>query len=286
MKILVTGANGQLGSELKVLSLIFEKFNWIFTDVNELDLIDLKNLNNNLSKINPDIIINCAAYTNVDKAESEKELVNILNFKAVDLLSKWTSNNKSKIIHISTDYVFDGSSSTPRKEDAFTNPLNIYGKSKLNGEKVCQKNDINCIIIRTSWVYSSFGKNFVKTISSLMSQKNSLKIIDDQVGSPTYARDLAEVIINIINYKDWIPGLYHYSNDGEVSWFDFAKSIKKYYGFNTVLNPILTQEYPTSAKRPHYSLLDKSKIKSTFNINVPSYENSLEKCIKILKNEK
>ncbi len=286
MKILVTGANGQLGSELKVLSLIFKKFNWIFTDINELNLIDFKNLNNNLSRINADIIINCAAYTDVDKAESEKELVNLLNCKAVDLLSKWTSQNNSKIIHISTDYVFDGTSSTPLLEDAFTNPVNTYGKSKLDGEKLCQKNDVNSIIIRTSWVYSSFGKNFVKTMSFLMSQKNSLNVINDQIGSPTYARDLAEVIINIINYKNWIPGLYHYSNDGEVSWFDFAKSIKKYYGFSTILNPISTKEYPTPAKRPYYSLLDKSKIKTTFNINVPSYENSLEKCITILKNEK
>ncbi len=286
MKILVTGANGQLGSELKVLSLIFKKFNWIFTDINELNLMDLKNLNNNLSKINPDIIINCAAYTDVDKAESECELVNLLNHKAVDVMSKWTSRNNSKIIHISTDYVFDGNSSTPLLEDAFTNPVNTYGKSKLSGEKVCQKNDINSIIIRTSWVYSSFGKNFVKTMSFLMSQKKSLNIINDQVGSPTYARDLAEVIINIINYKYWIPGLYHYSNDGQVSWFDFAKSIKKCFGFSTILNPISTEEYPTTAKRPYYSLLDKSKIKTTFNINVPSYENSLEKCITILKNEK
>jgi dTDP-4-dehydrorhamnose reductase len=286
MKILVTGANGQLGSELKFTSSIHDKFNWIFTDIDELNLIDFKNLNNNISKINPDLIINCAAYTNVDKAESEEDLANLLNFKAVDLLSKWTSNNMSKIIHISTDYVFDGNSSIPLKEDAFTNPINIYGKSKLKGEKVCHKNDPNSIIIRTSWVYSSFGKNFVKTMSSLMSQKNSLSIINDQVGSPTYAKDLADVIINIINYKDWIPGLYHYSNDGEVSWFDFAKSIKKYYGFNTNLNPISTIEYPTPAKRPYFSLLDKSKIKTTFNINVPGYENSLEKCIKILKNEK
>jgi len=286
MKILVTGANGQLGSELRFLSKNKNHFEWFFTDFQDLDLSDIHNLEKNISFIEPEIIINCAAYTNVDKAESEVDLANLINFKAVDKISKWSSANNCKLIHISTDYVFDGSSSAPLKENAITCPLNVYGLSKLNGEKVCLKNDSKCIIIRTSWVYSSFGKNFVKTISSLMSQKNSLNIIYDQVGCPTYARDLAEVIISIINYKDWIPGLYHYSNDGEVSWFDFAKSIKKYFDFSTILIPILTEEYPTPAKRPRYSILDKSKIKTTFNINVPNYKISLEKCITILKDEK
>jgi dTDP-4-dehydrorhamnose reductase len=286
MKILVTGANGQLGSELRYLSKNKNHFEWVFTDLPDLDLSDIYNLEKNISFIEPEIIINCAAYTNVDKAESEVDLANLINFKAVDKISKWSSANNCKLIHISTDYVFDGNSSTPLKENAITCPLNVYGLSKLKGEKACLKNDPNCIIIRTSWVYSSFGKNFVKTISSLMSQNNSLNIINDQVGCPTYARDLAEVIISVINYKDWIPGLYHYSNEGEVSWFDFAKSIKKCSDFNTILNPILTEEYPTPAKRPHYSLLDKSKIKTTFNINVPNYKISLEKCITILKNDK
>jgi dTDP-4-dehydrorhamnose reductase len=286
MKILVTGANGQLGSELRFLSKNKNHFEWFFTDFQDLDLSDIHNLEKNISFIEPEIIINCAAYTNVDKAESEVDLANLINFKAVDKISKWSSANNCKLIHISTDYVFDGSSSAPLKENAITCPLNVYGLSKLNGEKACLKNDSKCIIIRTSWVYSSFGKNFVKTISSLMSQKNSLNIIYDQVGCPTYARDLAEVIISIINYKDWIPGLYHYSNDGEVSWFDFAKSIKKYFDFSTILIPILTEEYPTPAKRPRYSILDKSKIKTTFNINVPNYKISLEKCITILKDEK
>lgn len=286
MKILVTGANGQLGSEFRVLSLIYDNFNWVFTDFNELNLIDFKNLNNNLSIINPDIIINCAAYTNVDKAESDQKQANLLNFKAVDLLSKWSSSNKSKIIHISTDYVFDGKSSVPLIEDAIPSPVNIYGKSKLKGEKACQKNDPNCIIIRTSWVYSSFGNNFVKTMCSLMQKKDSLNIVNDQFGSPTYAKDLAETIIEIINFKDWIAGLYHYSNEGEISWFDFAKSIKHFFGYNTKIHGISTINYPTPAKRPKYSLLNKSKIKSTFNIYIPDYVSSLKKCIKIIKNEK
>ena len=286
IKILVTGGNGQLGSELRSLSLMFNQFQWIFTDVDELDLSDLNNLENNISKISPNIIINCAAYTNVDKAQSEKELANILNFKALDLISDWSSSNKCKLIHISTDYVFDGNSTIPLKEHAKTLPINIYGETKLKGERVCLKNDSNSIIIRTSWVYSCYGKNFVKTMCSLMRERNSLNIINDQVGSPTYAKDLAETIINIINHKDWIPGLYHYSNEGEVSWYDFAKSIKKHFGFGTIINGISTDEYPTPAKRPKYSLMDKSKIKITYNIKVPSYESSLERCIKILKNEK
>ena len=285
MKILVTGGNGQLGSEFKYLSSIYNNFEWIFPDVNEFDLTDIKNIYFNTTVIKPDIIINCAAYTNVDKAESEEELATLINFNAVDLLSKWSSSNKCKLIHISTDYVFDGNSSVPLTENAKTSPINMYGKTKLKGEKICINNDPNCIIIRTSWVYSSYGKNFVKTIFSLMNKKESLNIIDDQIGSPTYANDLAETIINIINFKDWIPGLYHYSNEGEVSWFDFAKSIKKYFGFNTNINGISSDNYPTPAKRPRYSLLDKSKIKTTFNIKVPFYENSLEKCIKILKDE-
>ena len=286
IKILVTGGNGQLGSELRSLSLIFNQFKWIFTDVNELDLSNLRNLENNILKISPNIIINCAAYTNVDKAESEPELASQINFKAVDKISKWSSANNCKLIHVSTDYVFDGSSDNPLNEDAKTNPQNVYGITKLNGEMACLKNNPNSIIIRTSWVYSSFGKNFVKTMSALMSEKNSLNIINDQIGSPTYAKDLAGTIINIINYKDWIPGLYHYSNEGEVSWYEFAKSIKKYYGFSTNIIGISTEEYPTPAKRPSYSLLDTAKIKKTFKIRIPKYEHSLEKCIKILKNEK
>ncbi len=286
MKILVTGSQGQLGSELRYMSETYEDFKWIFTDIEDFDLRELKQIELNLKRINPDIIINCAAYTNVDKAESELELAKLINCSAVDLLSKWTYKNNSKLIHISTDYVFDGNSSTPLDEDAKTSPINIYGKTKLQGEKICLINDDNCVIIRTSWVYSSFGKNFVKTMCKLMNEKKSLHIINDQIGSPTYAKDLAEAIITIINYKYWIPGLYHYSNEGEVSWFDFAKSIKKHFRYNTVLKPISTIEYPTPAKRPSYSLLDKSKIKTTFNIDIPNYKSSLEKCIKILKDEK
>jgi len=285
MKILVTGGNGQLGSELRFLSSIQNQYEWIFTDLKELDLSNLENLKSNISKILPSLIINCAAYTAVDKAESENELANILNFKAVDLISKWSSNNGKKLIHISTDYVFDGSFETPLKENAVTSPINFYGLTKLEGEKICLKNDLNSIIIRTSWVYSSFGNNFVKIMRNLMKERDSLSVVNDQVGSPTYAADLAEAILTIVNHKKWIPGLYHYSNEGEISWFDFANDIKYLSNFKTQINGISTKEYPTAAKRPKYSLLDKTKIKETYNIKVPYYKDSLKKCIKILQNE-
>ena len=197
MKILVTGANGQLGSELRFLSSFQNQHHWVFTDFQELDLSDLKNLESNISKIVPCLIINCAAYTDVDKAENENELANILNFKAVDLISKWSSNNNKKFIHISTDYVFDGNSKTPLKEDALTSPINFYGHTKLEGERICLKNDLNSIVIRTSWVYSCFGNNFVKIVRNLMKKKDAISIVNDQLGSPTYAADLAEAILKI-----------------------------------------------------------------------------------------
>ena len=285
MKILVTGANGQLGSELRFLSSFHNQHDWVFTDFQELDLSDLKNLESNISKIAPCLIINCAAYTAVDKAENENELANILNFKAVDLISKWSSNNNKKFIHISTDYVFDGNSKIPLKEDAATSPINFYGHTKLEGERICLKNDLNSIIIRTSWVYSSFGNNFVKIMRNLMKKKDVISVVNDQLGSPTYAADLAEVISTIVNHNKWIPGLYHFSNEGEVSWFDFANDIKYLSNLKTKIKGIPTKKYPTAAKRPKYSLLDKTKIKEIYKIKVPYYKDSLEKCIKILENE-
>jgi len=286
MKILITGSKGQLGSEFRKISIDYKQFNWVFVDVEELDFCNLHELESSLSELGADIIVNCAAYTNVEKAEIEKDLAMKVNCLAVEILSNWSFRNGSKIIHISTDYVFDGNSKIPLNENAKTNPVNFYGLTKLKGENICLKNNPNSIIIRTSWLYSSNGNNFVKTIINLMSKKDTLNVIDDQIGSPTYAEDLAKTILKIINYKDWIPGVYHYSNEGEISWFNFASSIKKLIGFSTEINAISSNQFSSKASRPSYSLLDKSKIKKTFNITIPRFENSLKKCIKILNNEK
>ena len=284
MKILVTGANGQLGSEVRKLSGNYP-YNFVFTNSNELNFLNLNSIKSSLNLIKPNIIINCAAYTSVDNAEKELFLSDTINHRAINLIAEWTSENNCKLIHISTDYVFDGTSKIPLTELATTKPINVYGKTKLLGEKACLKNNPNTIIIRTSWLYSSFGVNFVKTILALMKDKDSLNIINDQIGSPTYAADLANAIFVIINNDKWIPGIYNYSNEGEISWYQFANSIKELTGLKTHINSILSEEFSTTAKRPKYSLLDKTKIKKTFKIEVPPHKISLEKCIKILKNE-
>lgn len=284
MKILVTGGKGQLGCEINKLS---SKFNcdWLFSDTNNFDISDLKNIDVFLNKSNPDIIINCAAYTSVDNAEVNFEIANTINHKSVELIAKWSYNNNCKLIHISTDYVYDGASFIPVKEDAQANPVNNYGKTKLFGDLACLKNNPSSIIIRTAWLYSSFGNNFVTKIINLMKSKSELNVINDQVGSPTFAADLAEAILRIINTNIWKPGIYHYTNLGKVSWFDFANDIKHIYGFNTRICSISSQEYSIKIKRPKYSLLDNYKIKNTFDIIQINYLDSLRKCIKILQNE-
>ena len=279
MKILVTGSNGQLGSELKKLSKSSTNFNWTFTDKEELDLSDINNLYVNISKIYPHIIINCAAYTAVDKAESEPELADLINHQAISIISNWTSLNNCKLIHISTDYVFNSSSKKPIKEDDPKLPINIYGKSKLLGEKSCLLNDKNAIILRTSWVYSVYGNNFVKTMIRLMKDNDYVKVIYDQIGSPTNAEDLASTIISIINFKYWYPGVYNYSNAGEVSWHDFATIIKEIGKFDCNIYPIKSSDFKTKASRPMYSVLDKTKIKEVYKINIPHYKDSLRKCL-------
>lgn len=283
-KILVTGANGQLGSELRVLS-TGTNFEWIFTDYQELDLCDLGNLADAISRINPQIIINCAAHTAVDKAESEYELSDVLNHQSVAIIAKWSYENNCRLIHISTDYVFDGNSEIPLTEEALTAPINVYGVTKLAGEKACQLENPDSIIIRTSWVYSSFGNNFVKTMSRLMQERDSLNVVNDQIGSPTYAADLAKAIITIINHSNWQSGIYNFSNEGEISWYEFALAVKQIGGFKCEINGIPSSAYPTPAKRPAYSLLDKTKIKTTFGVIVPEYGESLRKCMELLKVE-
>lgn len=283
-KILITGAKGQLGSELNVLSSKYSQFDWVFTDWQELDLCDLENLEQNISIINPQIIINCAAHTAVDKAESEKELSDVLNHQAVAIMAKWSYENNCQLIHISTDYVFDGNSSKALTETASTNPINVYGLTKLAGEKSCLHQNPKAIIVRTSWVYSSFGNNFVKTMSRLMQEKDSLNVVNDQIGSPTYAADLAQAIMTIITHNNWKAGIYNFSNEGEISWFEFALAIQEIGGFECNIGGIASSNYPTPAQRPKFSLLDKTKIKTTFGVEVPQYKESLRKCMQLLAN--
>ncbi|MDC0382469.1 dTDP-4-dehydrorhamnose reductase [Flavobacteriaceae bacterium] len=285
MKILVIGSEGQLGSELKKISKNHDNITWFFSIAKVLDLLDLKSIYTYLSNINPTIIVNCAAYTNVDKAEAEYKSVNIINYKAVEVISRWTSDNFKKLIHVSTDYVFDGLSNIPLSENSKTKPINEYGRSKLKGEIACLKNDPNSIVIRTSWLYSSFGKNFVKTMIDLMKKNFLVKVVNDQIGSPTYANDLAKVIIKIIMNSKNKSGLFHYSNEGEISWFEFAISIRELYKLDCEIIGVSSDEFKTLAKRPKYSLLDKSKIKTTFNLEIPDYKKSLKNCIEIIKNE-
>lgn len=276
-KILVTGANGQLGSELNVLSMNYQNYQWIFADRTMITLDNLDLLNTQLESIQPNIILNGGAYTAVDKAETEKELAFTINNFAVELIAKYALENNVKLIHISTDYVFDGSSAIALNEEAPTNPINVYGESKLAGEIACLNNCPDSIIIRTSWVYSKFGNNFVKTMQRLMQERESINVVNDQIGSPTYAADLAQAMIDILESSNWVPGIYNYSNEGEISWYEFALSIKEFGGYNCNVGGIPSSSYPTPAKRPEFSLLDKKKIKTLYNFNIANYKDSLRK---------
>lgn len=278
-KILVTGANGQLGSELAVLSTAYPNYEWCFADRTKITLNDLKLLTIQLNEIKPDVIFNCGAYTAVDKAETEIEIAFIINHLAVEQIAKYSALNNVKLIHVSTDYVFDGSSSIALNEEAKTNPINVYGASKLAGEEACLKENPNSVIIRTSWVYSKFGNNFVKTMQRLMQEKDAINVVNDQIGSPTYAADLGQAMINVLETSEWMPGIYNYSNEGEISWYDFALAIKELGGYNCDVGGIPSMAYPTPAKRPEFSLLDKQKIKNVFSLKIPYYKESLRKMI-------
>lgn len=279
-KVLITGSNGQLGSEIKTIASLYPAFDFVFADRSDFSFENEEMMVDYLEKVEADYIINCAAYTAVDKAETEIELSDLINNKAVGAIARWCSKNNCKFIHISTDYVFDGTSSIPLKEDDLTNPQSQYGKSKLLGEFSCMKNNPNSIIIRTSWVYSEFGNNFVKTMLRLMNERDSINVVNDQIGSPTYAKDLAEAILKILENENWHPGIYNFSNEGEISWFEFALAIKQISGSSCHVKGIPSIEYPTPAKRPAYSLLDKTKIKEVYKIEISNYKHSLEKCLK------
>ena len=285
MKVLVTGEKGQLGSELIFFSSKYNNFNWIFTNRKSFDISDLSNINLYLNHINPEIIINTAAYTAVDNAEDDFETTNIINHKSVEIIAKWCNENNCKLIHISTDYVYDGNSLIPYVETDVTNPLSNYGKSKLLGDLACQKYNPSSVILRTSWLYTSFGNNFLIKMINLMQNCDEIMVVNDQFGTPTYASDLANVILCIISNNKWRPGIYNYTNGGNTSWYDFANEIKSIYGFQTIIKPISTREYSQKVIRPKYSVLDNSKIINTFNIKQVDYMDSLRRCIKILKNE-
>lgn len=282
MKILITGANGQLGSELrKVLDPAFPA-QVIYTDVAQLDLTDAKAVESFV--LNNDIthIVNCAAYTAVDRAEEEKMLCASINTDAVKNLALAADKNGAKIIHISTDYVFDGTNHRPYKEADKVNPISQYGTSKRKGETALLALSPEAIIIRTAWLYSSMGNNFVRTMLRLAENNKEIRVISDQIGTPTYARDLAVAILSILQSHQWVPGVYHYTNEGAASWYDFAKAIFRIAGKSVKVVPIPTEDYPTPAARPFYSILDKSRIKATYGIEIPHWEESLAECLPLM----
>ena len=281
--ILVTGSNGQLGSEIKSISSDYS-YNFFFTDRNNIDITSKDSIKEFCQTNSINVIINCAAYTAVDKAQSDIENADLVNRKAVKKLSIVAKELNIKLIHISTDYVFDGKNFKPYVEEFQTNPQSVYGKTKLDGEnEIRDINPLNSIIIRTSWVYSYYGNNFVKTMLRLGKEKEELGVIFDQIGTPTYAKDLAKIILDIVPQIDnQKVEIYNYSNEGVLSWYDFAKEIMKMAKLNCKINPIETYQYPTPAKRPHFSLLNKNKIKSTFNIEIPYWKDGLDDCLRRL----
>jgi dTDP-4-dehydrorhamnose reductase len=288
MKILVTGAYGQLGNELKVLSYQYSEHQFLFTDADTLDITNENQVRDYFEKEKPEFLINCAAFTAVDRAETEIEAAHQINFTAPGLLAKITKQFKAGFIHISTDYVFNGKAHLPYSETDPVHPECVYGKTKLAGEHQVKPVNPKAVIIRTSWLYSSFGNNFVKTMLRLGEERDVLKVVFDQVGTPTYAADLAKAVLSIVSVyenepKNFKAGVYHYSNEGVASWYDFAKSIFEISGLNCKVLPVLSDEFPTPAKRPAYSVLNKSKIKSTFNLEIPYWKESLESCLKKLQ---
>ncbi len=282
MNILITGCNGQLGNEMQLLEQQHPQHRYFNTDVAELDITDRQAIRQFVVDNSIDGIVNCAAYTAVDKAEDNEELCTRLNAEAPAYLAEAIGRRGGWMIQISTDYVFDGTNHTPYTEDEDTCPASVYGKTKLVGELNVQKFCQRSMIIRTAWLYSTFGNNFVKTMIRLGREKTELGVIFDQIGTPTYARDLAAVIFVAIN-KGIVPGVYHFSNEGVISWYDFTKSIHRLAGITTChVRPLHTAEYPTPAARPHYSVLDKSKIKQTYGVEVPYWEDSLKECVRKL----
>ena len=286
MNILITGCNGQLGNEMQLLEEANPQHTYFNTDVAELDITDSAAIEKFVNENQIDGIVNCAAYTAVDKAEDNQELCRLLNTVAPGYLAAAVEKRGGWLIQVSTDYVFDGTNHTPYTEDEPTCPNSVYGSTKLDGEKAAQQACSRTMIVRTAWLYSTFGNNFVKTMIRLGKEKPELGVIFDQIGTPTYARDLAVALFAAIN-QGVVPGIYHFSNEGVISWYDFTKAIHRIAGISSChVRPLHTAEYPTPANRPHYSVLDKTKIKQTYNIEVPYWEESLKECILKLINRK
>ena len=282
-KILVTGGNGQLGQSLQKIAEKNKGFQFVFTDYETLDITNKEEVLNFFWQLEPDFCINAAAYTAVDLAETELEKAFLINADGAENLAEACKENNAQFIHVSTDYVFDGTNNLAYTEEDFPNPIGVYGASKLAGEELALEENPETIIIRTSWVYSEFGKNFVKTMLHLFSIKDELNVVADQFGQPTNATDLAEAIMEIVKSNKKAPGIYNFSNEGKISWYDFAKKIAEISQSSVIVNPIETSQYPTPAKRPQNSTLDLEKIKTSYHVKIKPWEESLQKTISLLQ---
>jgi len=287
MKILITGANGQLGNEIKELAPAHSDYEFLYTDVGELDITKAADVNQYFEINKPDVIINCAAYTAVDKAETDEETAFLINAVAAGILARAAVDANAFMVHVSTDYVYDGRNFQPYVETDPINPASVYGKSKQAGEEAVQQTGVKAVIIRTSWLYSAFGNNFIKTMMKYGRQRDSLNVVFDQVGTPTYAHDFAKAILDILPVAMTADNIeiYHYSNEGVASWYDFAKAIHEFANIKCQVNPIPTTDYPLPAERPFYSVLNKSKIKNHFSIEIPYWRISVKACIERLEKE-
>lgn len=282
MKILITGANGQLGTELREILERDFPGQTLYTDVQELDLTNAKAVESYVANNEITHIVNCAAYTAVDRAEEEKMLCAAVNTDAVKNLAMAADANGAKIIHISTDYVFDGTNHRPYRESDKVNPISQYGTTKRKGETLLLALAPQAIIIRTAWLYSAHGKNFVKTMLRLAETQPEIKVVCDQIGTPTFARDLARAVVKVLQSHQWVPGIYHFTDEGAASWYDFAKAIFRIAGKDVKVTPIPTEDYPTPASRPSYSILDRTRIKATYGIEIPHWEEALADCLRQL----
>ncbi len=287
LKVLITGSKGQLGNEIRMIAGSRPDWEFFYTDVEELDISNQQAVHEYLEKYQPDVLINCASYTAVDKAEENKSIAELINAKAVEILANECSRQDAFMVHVSTDFVFGGEKNTPYVEADFPNPRSIYALSKFHGEQAFLEQAAKGCIVRTSWLYSSFGHNFVKTMLKLGKEKDQLGVVYDQVGTPTYAHDLARAIFELLDHRDRMEALeiFHYSNEGIASWYDFSAAVMEYAGLHCHVKPLLAVEYPLPASRPHYSVMSKKKIREFLGTEIPHWRQSLEKCIHKLENK-